>query len=1569
MRAKKLLSVVLAFVMVLSLLPMSALAVTYPDANDAAWAKEAIDRWSDYGIVSGDETGFRPNANMKRGEAAKVFANLFGLSDKTAKTTFSDLTSDKWYYDYLNMCVNAGIMNGMDGLANGDGTMTREMFFVMFARGLGLKEQTTTSGPKADGASWSTGYINALTDKGYVGGMDVDGDGVLEANATGNINRASVMALLNQTIDTYIDKAGTYTLTDGKGIVLVNAAGVTLTGTTAKDVVIAKGADNGSVNFEKATINGTVTVQADNAKVTADKDSKLASAPVVNGAGTTYTAADGTKTTTGGAGGNGYIPSTVANTNVTTDGAEVTGTVNGNLTITKDVGEGEVTLDGATVTGDLIIEGGGGSSIILKNGTSIGGDIILRKTLTVSNPTPPSLKLQGNTIAGSVKVEKEAAIQASANANAPSKIEATANVTLEAKAADGSGTTATFPAVEAKGSDVTVNVDTGATLSSVTATGESTTITGGGSITDVTASNNVEISGASVTGTVEVPAGVNQAVTITVAEGGSIAKVEANGAASIEAGANGGTVTNVEVSAPVEIKTNVAIAVTVPENAENASITVTDAAIPTLNVNAPATIASSGSDTGSSIGEVKAAVSVTINAENATIGKVTVDSSTLTSGNALKNQAVTVTAEAGSVAEVVAKTSTTVAADSASSTASVAAVTVAAATATVTVDAKVVDSVAVASDVTSGAVDINVTDSSGNGSSEIKVDVDTASATTIAVATDNTIDSSKVGLESDGQVTSVAGSTTAADHRDAATLDNATADITTKTKAPTNVALNETATSATVSFASGTYTVRVYTDSSLSTLAGEAVAMVSADTSAEVTIDPTKVVGPVYATIQASGENESSATASNYTALTFTYESASHNVAGGEAGAGASVSIDFSSAVTGGAKGDGYKFSSTNLPGWLTLTEAGALSLAAAQDGKLPTSPAAATTATITVTDAAGKTASVTINIGAITEIASETPTVAWADSDNKTIKVTFSGNTYALANGDKFLVYENATTGTAMFTETVTTEKATAFNSAKASGYSFALTNYATADVYVTYLKNESGYMASEKKTLKKAALSAAIDDGQEAAKLTRGVAKDVDVKVTLANASFADGTIAVTGFAATVPSNVTATVKSVTRDATHANKATVKLTLTAAKAAENGTISKIEIPAVAVKGASAKVDAGTNTVALTVVNPAGVYFNGEKIRDAVTGAEAANVKLEEKDYNYYTVSAEGETAGLTTTNDENSVQLGAVHSVAQTRWSNWAYTNDSHINTSDPETYTAYQNNNVKQGLHVVVTSPKWAESYGAWVDDQWTKFTGGTKNEAIATALSDGSLKQAKVQSATADANSDLTAEGVTVKYLAYTTATTIPVHTATGGAHRAANWVGVGVPRSSGDTFASGYGALSAVPSEFAASTGNFVGYERGGGMATFFFDAAQGSNAWIATKTSSGIVVYLIIFDVTTSEDAVECEDAAFWSYVGTEATEEGETITFTLIAGDNENCVDAIEIEGLTVNTDFTFEITDNNVKHDGSNRGDYYKPSIAVTITKASVERLESAESVTVTFKKGTTKLGTLEVDMPDEG
>ncbi len=262
MKAKKTLSLLLAFALVLSLVP-AALAAKFADTKDH-WAEAAIDRWSDYGIVTGDGRGFRPDDYMTRAEAAAVLSRLFKLQDAATRPAYKDVSTKNWYYDVINNCVYAGMMEGVgNGRMDPSGLMTREQFFVMFARGLGLPEQSTTKGLPADGHKWSAGLINTMTDRGYVRGMNG------KINALENITRASVMALLDQTIVQYIDNSGVQTVDAGEAgkIVLVAAKDVTLKGTTASDIAIAKGVNDGKAELDGVQANALI-VAADRASVT-----------------------------------------------------------------------------------------------------------------------------------------------------------------------------------------------------------------------------------------------------------------------------------------------------------------------------------------------------------------------------------------------------------------------------------------------------------------------------------------------------------------------------------------------------------------------------------------------------------------------------------------------------------------------------------------------------------------------------------------------------------------------------------------------------------------------------------------------------------------------------------------------------------------------------------------------------------------------------------------------------------------------------------------------------------------------------------------------------------------------------------------------------------------------------------------------------------------------------------------------------------------------------------------------------------------------------------------------------
>ena len=113
---RKLLSIVLALCLTLTLLPtMSVAAGSYGDTA-GHWAESSIERWSGHGIIQGSNGQFDPNGQLTCAQLATILAKLLKLP--AAKDAgFTDNTADAWYYDAINRCAAAGILNG-----NGDGT-------------------------------------------------------------------------------------------------------------------------------------------------------------------------------------------------------------------------------------------------------------------------------------------------------------------------------------------------------------------------------------------------------------------------------------------------------------------------------------------------------------------------------------------------------------------------------------------------------------------------------------------------------------------------------------------------------------------------------------------------------------------------------------------------------------------------------------------------------------------------------------------------------------------------------------------------------------------------------------------------------------------------------------------------------------------------------------------------------------------------------------------------------------------------------------------------------------------------------------------------------------------------------------------------------------------------------------------------------------------------------------------------------------------------------------------------------------------------------------------------------
>ena len=258
---RKILSLILVFAMTVSLLTVGTGAVE-PTYGDTAghWAESSIERWSAYGIIQGSNGQFDPNGQLTCAQLATILAKLLKLP--AAKDAgFTDNTADAWYYDAINRCAAAGILNG-----NGDGTVTpdapisRERAMVMLARALGIepirKPDLTKYTDAAQVSAYAQGYVAALIEAGIVGGVTAD-----ELAPQDNINRASTVTILDRAIGVYADKDGmTVNAKDGELVLVVAKNVKVINAPEGTKIVVADGATGLTVNGKAVSDDQTYIV-------------------------------------------------------------------------------------------------------------------------------------------------------------------------------------------------------------------------------------------------------------------------------------------------------------------------------------------------------------------------------------------------------------------------------------------------------------------------------------------------------------------------------------------------------------------------------------------------------------------------------------------------------------------------------------------------------------------------------------------------------------------------------------------------------------------------------------------------------------------------------------------------------------------------------------------------------------------------------------------------------------------------------------------------------------------------------------------------------------------------------------------------------------------------------------------------------------------------------------------------------------------------------------------------------------------------------------------------------------
>lgn len=252
---RKALSLLLTASLCIGLLSSAAFAA-FPDTADH-WAADAIQRWSDAGIVTGGPDGsFHPDAPVTRAELATILCRLFGY-DGDAQETYEDVPADAWYAGAMEACAAAGVMNGDGALLYPERTVTRQEAVTLLGRAFALEDAQTGTEQFSDRdqiASWALPQANAMASAGYINGSD----GLFMPDK--ELSRGEIVTILDNMVDYYIDAAGQYTVT-GDGFTVVTAEDVVLLTAGYTGTVLT--AAGGSYTQEAATsANSDIVAEA-----------------------------------------------------------------------------------------------------------------------------------------------------------------------------------------------------------------------------------------------------------------------------------------------------------------------------------------------------------------------------------------------------------------------------------------------------------------------------------------------------------------------------------------------------------------------------------------------------------------------------------------------------------------------------------------------------------------------------------------------------------------------------------------------------------------------------------------------------------------------------------------------------------------------------------------------------------------------------------------------------------------------------------------------------------------------------------------------------------------------------------------------------------------------------------------------------------------------------------------------------------------------------------------------------------------------------------------------------------
>lgn len=222
---KKIFSFLLAFAMVLSLVPAASAVGFFTDVEDVETARN-VEVLRLLGIVGGDGTGaFHPQSSLNRAEFCKMTILLQQRGDEALRynnrTVFPDVLASYWACGYINLAAisttdDPGLMHGYpDGSFRPKNNISFAEAVTVLMRVLGYTDSDS-------GGIWPQGYLDLGVKTGLTRGLTVDsGAAITRAQAAKLfVNALSTKQKGGGTIRTLGDETLLMSIDPVKGVML-----------------------------------------------------------------------------------------------------------------------------------------------------------------------------------------------------------------------------------------------------------------------------------------------------------------------------------------------------------------------------------------------------------------------------------------------------------------------------------------------------------------------------------------------------------------------------------------------------------------------------------------------------------------------------------------------------------------------------------------------------------------------------------------------------------------------------------------------------------------------------------------------------------------------------------------------------------------------------------------------------------------------------------------------------------------------------------------------------------------------------------------------------------------------------------------------------------------------------------------------------------------------------------------------------------------------------------------------------------------------------------------------------